>query len=235
MIKRTLIAAFSALVGTVSAGAQPSTDPVQATINQFAKTSYKMRLVAWPGMKIDGFTIENNMVIGTAIVSDKGEVAFVACYNSSAAPCIILTLHRVVVSPGDTVDGKKIAVIPADGRLSINSAGTVAYDALVEGMDLPENFVEQHYAQNDNPDLGNYMIWNIRRPALNDSGELVAEERVDPSACWEGHILELNELQHRKPPCGPFPMLHPNRLGEVAIPVNSEDGPYLFVVTPRHK
>jgi hypothetical protein len=94
---------------------------------QQPSTGYVFRSVVEPGAIIGGRTLTQETTVGRAVLSDSGEVAFVA--SEPGAPPAVFTSRRIVARQGDVRGGKYIMLLPADAILAINNAGQVAYEA----------------------------------------------------------------------------------------------------------
>jgi hypothetical protein len=174
-------------------------------------TAYEFRTVLRPGMNIGGhvFTADT---IGNAAISDTGEVAFIARWpEGNQNHAAVFSLHRLVASEGDVIDGQTVAYIPLYSKLSINGSGTVAYEAFCVFSEDLHLFIERHHilAPSDNPDF-----------RLSDEGQII----IGPP---------LVACESSK--CSALPMLPHNKRGQVVIALNTAQGPFLLVGTPTGK
>jgi hypothetical protein len=174
--------------------------------------SYDFRPVLGPGAIIAGHSFDRNTRIDTAVINDSGEVAFTAHWpirGEYYPTASVFTLRRLVADGHGVLDGKRLMSISHDARIAISPSGLVAFEAFYDPPDAPGIFVENHYAFTP--------------------GEI-------PDLKFFGFSVTDDRLVHMEGPCDkckPLPMLSRNRRGQIVIPLNTNDGPYIIVATPR--
>ena len=217
---------------------------------------YAFRAVAQPGTIIAGRTFTRETVIGSAALSDAGDVAFVAKEPSPRPIVAVFTSRRIVAKEGDVIGGKYIVLIPPDAILAINNAGQVAYEAWyadswqrASAMDYSGRgiFVDDHLASDAAFDArGNALPF-----IFTDDGRIVFEHQgpASPSPKNTPARLRLklpkesvdittgtNRPAERKPSPAARPLLTPfpmNHHGQIVIPVNfGNEGFLLLLGTP---
>jgi hypothetical protein len=169
--------------------------------------AYKFTTVLRPGMTISGHVFSAD-TIGNTAISDSGDVAFVARWpEGNQNRAAVFSPYRLVASEADVIDSQTVAYIPLYSKLSINGSGTIAYEAFCTLSEELHLFIERHHfvVPSDNPDF-----------TLNDKGQIV---------------MPVPSCESAK--CGPFSMLPHNNRGQIVIALNTAQGPFLLVGTPR--
>jgi hypothetical protein len=111
------------------------------------QSTYALHSVLTPGTVISGHVFGSETVIGTAVISDNGIVAFVVNWpDHEKVISAVYTLQRRVVGSGDVIDGHPIALIAPTAQLAINTLGVVAYSASYGGGDTEGIFTEKRPA-----------------------------------------------------------------------------------------
>jgi hypothetical protein len=118
-LKATLIFLLTLLISTAARSQQPS--PV-----------YDYRVVAQPGMTIDGHRFTTDTVIGNVALNDSGQTAFIALWrdNSGNARTSVFTPSRLIADEDEGLAGIYTESIPPDGHLSVNAAGQVGFEVI---------------------------------------------------------------------------------------------------------
>lgn len=224
---------------------------------QQPRARYAFRTVAQPGSSVAGRTFTEKTIIGSAVLNDVTEIAFVASEPSPLPIAVftVFTSRRVVAREGDVIGGKHILLIPPDAILAINNAGQVAYEAwYADTKEMAASgdpsgrgiFVDDHLASD--------AVFDARGNALpfifTDDGRIVIENPhaspVFPSPKNAPARIRLklpresvdittgvNRPAQRKqaavehPALVPFPM---NHRGQIVIPVNFDGGGFLLLV-----
>jgi len=183
--------------------------------------AYTFKTVLRPGMTIPGHTFGPNDTIGSAAINETGEVALIAHWLEYPKDRTgVFTLHRMVAKEGDAADFADISYISLNARIAINVLGTVAYEAVAAQNDFPAIFIERTVAMSmpsPNPSLLDF--------ALGDDGELIMRDK--PSCA------KVNLSAETLAACAPLAMLASNHRGQVVIPINTPQGPFLLVGTPE--
>lgn len=124
-----------------------------AAWSQQPSSVYEFRVLVQPGMTIGGHTFTPDTIIDSVALNDNGETAFVVHWRNrdGQTSAAVFTPERLVAHESESTGGNFIVVIPADGRLAINAAGQVAFEAIYgEEPDLAEGwdgiFVDGHLA-----------------------------------------------------------------------------------------
>ena len=92
--------------------------------------AYSLRSIVRTGSAIGGHTFAEDTAFQSPALNDAGDVAFISRWTTgSEVHAAVFTSRRIVAREGDIVDGKYLAVIPDGGRVAINSAGLVAFEA----------------------------------------------------------------------------------------------------------
>jgi hypothetical protein len=101
-----------------------------------------------PGMTIGGHSFTQDTAVGSAVINDGGEVAFIARWTENQRERGgVFTLHRIVAMEGDVLDGEGITLIDVGAPLAINAGGQVGFAAFFTHGDINEGvFVERHTA-----------------------------------------------------------------------------------------
>ena len=220
---------------------------------QQPSTGYVFRSVVEPGTIIGGRAFISETTLGSAVLSDSGEVAFVA--SGPGVPRAVFTSRRIVAKQGDVIGGKYIMLLPADALLAINNVGQVAFEAwYADSKELADAgeatgrgiFVDDH--------LASTAIFDHRGNAtpftLTDDGRIVIQP-LGPAPAPASHKASPEDMLRRipiKPPKGlpvgipppagrprqqanqiagerPFsPPFSTNHRGEILIPVNFGKG-----------
>jgi hypothetical protein len=169
---------------------------------------------------IGGHIFTSGTVIDRAVLSDNGEVVFVACWTdfSGNEQAALFTSQRLVASVGDVIDGKYIAAIAKDSIVAINSIGQVAYEA--------------SYANDKDEALAGYARTGIfieRHLALIPK---VNAKHADFILTNDGWVVPRPSPEFLSLP-GRFSQFPTNASGQVLIPVNlSPSGFLLLLGTP---
>ena len=175
----------------------------------FAQTSYQFRTVLHPGMSIGGHAFARDTKIEAVVTNDAGEIAFIAHWPVAGEryePASVFTLHRLVASGEGIIDGKVLLSIGNDARIAISNSGVVAYEAFYDDGNAPGIFVEEHYA-----------LTPAELPDLKTSDFTVTDA---------GKVATADE---------PLPVISINSRGEMAIPINTREGPFIIIATPVKK
>ena len=103
-----------------------------AAWSQQPSSAYAFRVVAQPGMTIDGHRFTTDTVIGSVALNDSGQTAFIALWKDSAGyvRTSVFTPTRLVADEDDGLAGIYTQNIPSDGHLTVNAAGQVAYEVI---------------------------------------------------------------------------------------------------------
>jgi hypothetical protein len=168
---------------------------------------YQIKTVLKPGMTIAGHVFDSTAQIGQAVISDTGEVAFVAHWPnpSETEPSFVFTLHRVVSDGRSLIQGQRLTRIASLARLAISPSGVVAYEAFYDSGDALGVFVEQHYHALAPDDI-------FKLPAFDFTVD--NDGRVSMSSAQR-----------------PYPAR--NKSGQLVIPMNTPEGPFILVATPK--
>jgi hypothetical protein len=124
---------FIALLAVRTAWAQPA--------------NYQFAFVVSTGARIAGHTFTPTTSFEGVALNDVGEVAFVARWQEGGRErTAVFTSKRLVARDGDQIDGKGPLSRILANSLSINSGGTVAFEAVIGGaVTHTAIFVERHY------------------------------------------------------------------------------------------
>jgi hypothetical protein len=174
-----------------------------------AQQTYDFKTVLHPESHIGGYSF-GGATIGGAAINDEGEVAFIAHWNNpySAARNFVFTLRRLVAKEGDLLAYKTIASIAFYGHLAISPHGIVAFEGSGAGETDADIFVERQPLIEASAAAGKDL-------SLNERDETVISPRKTGSEV------------------GPFSMLPANHRGQFVIAINTAEGPYLIVGTPK--
>jgi hypothetical protein len=189
-------------------------------------TAYEFRAALRPGMTIGGHTFIDD-TLGNAVINDTGLIAFVVRWREARSyRSAVFTLHRMVASEGDATDSGNIAKISLTASLAINASGTVAYEAALAHTDAVAIFVERTFGLSLPPYGPQAAPSDF---VLNNQEEIVMRE--PRLACAE---TRPRHLRNASSGCGPLSMLTANHRGQIVVPINTAQGPFLLVGTPRH-
>jgi hypothetical protein len=231
---------------------------------QQPSTRYLFRSVVQPGAVIGTRTFTAQTTIGSAVLNDAGEVAFVAA-EPGASSGAVFTSHRIVARQGDVIDGRIIVLLPMEAVLAINNANQVAYEAwYADSREIAMSgkvsgramFVDNHLASTG--------IFDARGGAspfiLTDDGRIVPLVPSPEPAAPKGKPEILGRIRIKPPKDSPVSItpipikgnrqraakkesaerphtLFPvNDSGQVVIPVNFQSGGFLLLIgTPRER
>jgi len=216
--------------------------------------SYVLRTVIEPSMSIGGEKIANCVDVESAVLNDLGDIAFGAyCGDRNR----IFTTKRIVVSSGETVDGKVIELPPQ--VVAINNRGQVLYEAFFsDAADQPMKswryglFLEHQFVAIAGYDTAG----NSYSYTLTDDGRILAEIRNPdrPHSAWlsadtppskvcdaNGHVPARQRAKSPRatemPPAqlaGAIPLLATNSCGQLLLNMHTLE-PLLVLATPiRH-
>ncbi len=187
-----------------------------ACLNGFAQQptfAFTFSVIAQPGMVIGGHTFTPKTTIDSVALNDAGEVAFIARWASgnNNEHAAIFTSQRLVVSEGDVVEGKFIALIAKNAGIAINFAGQVAYEAwyttskeeVVDGT--LGIFIDNHLAFTPNNLTHTDFL-------LTDDGWVIPRHRT-----FSGHQ-------------SPFPNFPTNAQGQIVLSLNLKPSGFLLLL-----
>jgi hypothetical protein len=194
----TLTLILTLLLSTAARSQQPS-------------TAYDYRVLAQPGMTIDGHRFTPDTVIGSVALNDSGQTAFIVLWKDTTGNVrtSVFTPTRYVADEAEGLPGIYTESIPADGRLAINSAGQVAFELIYsEAGSNPQKwdgiFVDGQLALRRSLDAAGSPF------TLTDDGQVLpgpqkpgAAPAPPTPATAQGKPSLLDQL-HMKPPKLPF-------------------------------
>lgn len=124
---------FIALLALRTAWAQPA--------------NYRFTPLVSTGATIAGHAFTPATSVEGVALNDVGEIAFVARWQEGGRErTAVFTSKRLVARDGDQIDGKPPLTRILANSLSINSGGTVAFEAVIGGaVTHTAIFVERHY------------------------------------------------------------------------------------------
>lgn len=172
------------------------------------QTAYDFKIVLRPESEIGGSNFRGDSV-GSAAINDEGEVAFIIHRNGYAAQNAVFTLRRLVAKEGDSLDYYgTITRIVLNGRLAISPHGIVAFEGSEGAAFDTDIFVERRALIEASAAQGKELF-------LNEQDEpVIFPRKADREA-------------------GPFAMVPRNHRGQFVIAINTTEGPYLIVGTPK--
>jgi hypothetical protein len=182
-----------------------------AARSQQPSSAYDFRVVAQPGMTIDGHHFTPDTVIGSVALNDKGDCAFIAQWKDPTGYVrgSVFTPTRFVADEAEVFPGLYTESIPSDGHLAINAAGQVAFELIYsEAGSNPQNwdgiFVEGQLALRRSLDAEGSPF------TLTDDGQVIpgpqkagAAPAPPTPATSQGKPSLLDQL-HMKQPKFPF-------------------------------
>ncbi|HTX35088.1 MAG TPA: hypothetical protein VME43_08705 [Bryobacteraceae bacterium] len=164
-MKRLIIIALAAMPAIPAAPAQQ------------AGGGYQFRPLVVTGAMIGGHTLDRGAVIDGVALNDSGDFAFVARWSEDGMErTAVFTSKRFVAGDGDVIDGKRIDRILGTS-LSLNTGGTVAYEAVYGGTPrITAIFVERKHKADLSQSGSPYDF------ALQDNGEIVLKAAAQAPA-----------------------------------------------------
>jgi len=181
-----------------------------AAWSQQPSSAYDYRVVAQPGMTIDGHHFTPDTVIGNVVLNDSGQTAFIAQWKDTTGflRTSVFTPTRYVADEDEIFAGILVESIPPDGHLAINPGGQVAFELIYSEMSNPQKwdgiFVENQLALRRSLDA-------VGSPfTLTDDGQVIpglqkpgAAPAPPTPATPQGKPSLLDQL-HMKQPKFPF-------------------------------
>lgn len=180
-----------------------------AARSQQPSSAYDYRVVVQPGMTIDGHRFTPDTVISNVALNDSGQTAFIAQWRDGAGNVGVFSSTHLVADEYNGILGIDSIDFPSDGRLAINAAGQVAFEAIYsQKPDISEKwdgiFVDGQLALRRSLDaVGSPFM-------LTDDGQVIpgpqkpgAAPAPPTAATPQGKPSLLDQL-HMKPPKLPF-------------------------------